>query len=200
MKIFAERWFWQALALVLLLSLITVISLDAWGLSIFGGPVDYVRFGNWSDFLAGAGTLIAVVAAFSAILFDQHKRRADQQNQRTSLYFWLKPESNELDGQEVTVWDVIIENRTNNPIYEWKLIIAGDEARHLCNYCKRPLLPCEGGNSFNVQQLDDVPSNRMPSARLIFRDENSEIWSRLSHGSATRAHGDDLMCEHRPRF
>jgi hypothetical protein len=88
-------------------------------------------------------------------------------------------------------------NRTNLPIYEWKLVVAGNEAGHLCSASKRPLWPDEGANEFNVKQLDNLPTSQTPMAVLIFRGRRGRLWQRASDGEPKLADEAPMKCVHK---
>src|SRR5664280_2835382 len=162
----------------LLLSLIAVFALafagmftlEIWGVHPWRGPVDYSRFGNWSDAISGIGTTAAVVVALAAISKDRTTRRMAEAarlvNEETAVFQWVtsKEVRDEIDRLVGRVWDLRIQNSTIAPIYQWSVLFESND--HVCNYQKRPLLP--GENIFNAPFLDDLDPSASPEPLLVF--------------------------------
>jgi hypothetical protein len=171
----------------LVLALTVVMSLSFWGLTLqVGRPVDYARFGNWSDAIAGLGTLLTVVAAAAAIVGDRFATRRAEQAERerseTDVHHWLDYAEvrDERDRHIGWRWTIHIQNRTQAPLYEWVADFP-ELNQSINNKNKSPLKP--GESFFNLPFLDDLAPSAAPTPMLMFRDRSARWWQRSAHGS-----------------
>lgn len=176
-----------AIIAALVLALVVVVSLNLWGLTLqIGQPVDYTRFGNWSDAIAGLGSLLTVVAAAAAILADRFAARRAEQAERerseTDVHHWLDYAEvrDERDQHRGWRWTIHIQNRTQAPLYEWVADFPGHN-QSISNKDKSPLKP--GESFFNLPFLDDLAPSAAPTPVLMFRDRSARWWQRSAHGS-----------------
>lgn len=172
------------------LALLAIISLNLWGLTLTpGAQIDYEHFGNWSDAIAGLGSLLAVVAAAAAIL-GQHwatKRSVmmDRQRRETDIHHWLDYAElqDEHGAHRGWTWTVEIQNSTQAPIYAWKIDIPGLETG-LDSHRKSPIRP--GATKFNLPCLDNCVPAKAPSPVLSFKGNSGQWWCRSAEGSVEK--------------
>lgn len=172
---------------VLLLALLALISLNLWGLTLkLGASVDYAKFGNWSDAIAGLGSLLAVVTAAAAIL-SQHwaTKRSDlveRRRRETDIHHWLDyAELQDERGKHLGwAWTVEVQNSTQAPIYAWKIEIP-DLETGLDSHRRSPLRP--GATKFNLPCLDNHVPAKAPSPVLSFKGNSGQWWCRSAEGS-----------------
>jgi len=185
----------SALALAVYCSL----SLQRWGIDLSRHPIDYARFGSWSEAITGVATSLAVFVALGTLYRDRLRdRRAedDRETEReTAVYHWLtsKELRDEEDNRIGRVWDLRVQNSTSAPIYRWRANFSINNT-HLCNFSKRPLLP--GENVLNLPFLDNLSPNEMPEVNLIFEGRSSRIWLRSPQGTLEQGSIHLLQCEH----
>jgi hypothetical protein len=192
-----ESVLWLICAL-LFAALVCLLLLDAWGLSLWGSAIDYNRFGNWSSAIEGVATLGAVVVAFAALLRERAMQRTTAQRdellRETAVFQWLSPKEVRDDDKLVgRVWDVIIQNSTDAPIYQWQVTFESPYG-HLCHHQKRPLLP--GANIFNAPTLDNLAVSAMPEPTLCFQGRSGRAWRRSARGLLNEATAEVLACTH----
>lgn len=171
----------------LALALLAIISLNLWGLTLtLGAQVDYDHFGNWSDAIAGMGSLLAVVTAAAAILGQLRATKRsdllDRQRRETNIHHWLDyAELKDERGEHLGwAWTVEIQNSTQAPIYAWKIDIHGLESG-LDSHRKSPLRP--GATKFNLPCLDNWLPTQAPSPVLIFKGSSEQWWRRSAEGA-----------------
>jgi hypothetical protein len=195
-----EARLWMACA-VLALALFYVVTLDMWGLRLWGYEIDYTKFGNWGDAISGIGTTIAVVVALAGLYWERRSHRTveieKQRDAETAVFQWLtSKEVRDAKGSlAVRLWDLRIQNSTVAPIYQWTVTIA-PYPDHLCGYTKRPLIP--GENIFNLPFLDGVEPNVALEPALSFRSRSGTIWTRLARGTIEAVPEHALACAHTP--
>lgn len=181
----SHAWLWLVAA-CLLLTDVVLLTLNLWGLRLFGTVVDYQRFGTWSAALSGLGSMIAVVIALSSFAWQRAKSRREVRDsihrEQTSIYVWLASQrlvndSGHFIGRN---WDVVIRNGTQAPVYRWRVRFSGASAA-VSHLDKRPLLP--GDNVFNVAALDNLEVAQIGEPVLDFLAQDGLVWRRTGTGS-----------------
>jgi hypothetical protein len=193
-----EAYLWATIV-ILVLALLYVITLDLWGLSLWGNAVDYIRFGTWSGAIASIGTTAAVIVAFTAWYWQRASQQSAEAKRlvemETAVFQWLTSKEVRDDDDNLVrrLWDLRIQNSTIAPIYHWKISFFS-ESGHLCNYLKRPLLP--GENVFNLPVLDNVEPSQAPEPTLSFEGSSGRIWIRTSRGLLEQTTVEKTGCVH----
>jgi hypothetical protein len=186
--------------IILSLAVICLVTLDRWNIHPWKEPLDYSRFGNWGEAIAGIGTTAAVMVALVALFRDRANQRATEAKRRieaeTAVFQWLtsKEIRDDTDRPIGRIWDIKIQNSTAAPIYHWQ--ISFESVEHCCNYLKRPLLP--GENVFNIPTLDNTEPAKAPEPLLIFEGRSGEIWIRSARGKVNNGTERKLSCSHTP--
>ena len=107
-------------SMTLLMFLLLVISLQFWGLRLFGDSIDYTKAASWGQVIAAIAASIAVVVAVGAMLSEKGRYLEDLERLRrkelTQVYAWLDPRRGDV-GQRV--WLLSFENGTKVPVYDW---------------------------------------------------------------------------------
>ncbi len=188
-----------SLSVALSFGLLYLILLNRWGVHLWSTPIDYTRFGTWSEAIAGLATTAAVIVALATLLWQQAAQRSSELTRKleaeTAVFQWLtskevRDESDNLIGR---LWDVRIHNSTVAPIYQWKIHFE-TISEHLCSNTKRPLLP--GDNVFNLPFLDGLEPSKMPEPTLTFRGSSERYWARSASGLLETVVSKRLQCSH----
>lgn len=180
---------WQTLfilCLVLAFLLFIVLSMHIWGIRLFAKSIDYQRFGNWSEVISGVGTMAAVLVALFALVRERIMQTAAEKKTQllaeTAIYLWLVPKQVLADGNRFMIWDLIIQNGTPAPIYDWQVAFGSAKENDLSR--RRPLLP--GQNIFNLPQYDNHPESEVPEPTIEFRSASDQTWVRTVRGNLFR--------------
>lgn len=152
-----------------------LLLINAWGLSLFHGAVDYSRFGDVGEWVSGIGTIAAFVAAVLAIRIGQKKDAEGDVQRRTLLYAWIRS----VDDESLPHgWYLYLANACSAPIYLWRLDVVG--VGHLSSSEVGPLPP-----GTTVRRLDivglDVAATSPDALRVSFLDAEGFGWQR--HGA-----------------
>lgn len=176
------------LCVLLLIAVVVLVTLQAWGLSLFGESVDYLKFGTWGQAASALATTSALIVALTAQYLDRRRARDLQEQtqveQETAVVLYQDSKVVVIDGRSIRVWDVIIQNQTTAPIYDWCLTF-GDSGLPISSYSKRALQP--GSNTFNIPEFDGVDSRDFPEPLLVFRGSSGRVWQRTSRGLTTQS-------------
>jgi hypothetical protein len=184
---------------LLILALGYLITLERWGIQLWGKGLDYSKFGNWSEAISGIGTTGAVFAALATLYWQRRTQALSESTKsieaETAVFQWLtskevRDESNGLIGR---VWDLRVQNSTSAPIYNWK-VSFGNDPNHICSAVKRPLIP--GENFFNLPFLDNTEQSKAPEPSLTFQSRSGRFWSRSARGFIESTSDESLKCGH----
>ena len=140
--------------------------------------VNQVRFGDLGTWIAGIGTVLAVVVALWTATAD---RRASARLRRTSIFAWMEVKEDPEDRKPY--WAIIIQNNTGPPIFDWSIDSSlGD--LHLCQDDVGPIVP---GEREYLVELDEVPDQAgARSLEICFRSDDGDVWMRGADGSVVR--------------
>src|SRR6185295_4438050 len=129
---------------VLLVALVLVASLDAWGLSIWPGVVNPNLVGTWGDLVVAALTLVAVVTALHETAIDRRHIRLES---LCAVSSWMETRQT---GTGKRKWHLLVENGTQFPIFQWWVNPTDVEkpSWHLCSVLHGPLVP--GRSTFAI--------------------------------------------------
>src|ERR1700748_2793770 len=87
-----EKLLW-VVCLLLCIGLALSLSLQKWGLFLFGDVVDYTKFGTWSEAISGLATTTALIIALIGIYiqYSMSKKPLEQKEkeEETSIFVWL---------------------------------------------------------------------------------------------------------------
>lgn len=167
----ATRW-------TLLCCTVFFLLLNAWGLRLFSGAVDYSRFGDVGEWVSGIGTIAAFVAAVLAIRIGQKKDAEGDVQKRTSLYTWIRL----IDDESLPRgWYLYLANACSAPIYLWRLEVTG--VGHLSSAEVGPLPPGITMRRLDIADLTSAATN--PDALCVsFLDAEGFGWQRYGARAA----------------
>lgn len=191
----------RAIAVVLLILLLLIVSLQVWGIALWEGSIDPQRFGNWGEVISGFGTTAAMTVAVISLLNERALRRKTDRDEiiqaEAAVYVWLTFADLVDDNGKLLrrMWTLRIQNITSAPIYHWQAIFKS-EHEHMCGFNTRPILP--GENVFNLLVLDNFAPSAVPKVDLIFVARSGEVWRRTGDGKLTSETPRAIVCEHWP--
>lgn len=173
-----------------------LLSINIWGIELAGSPLDYRRFGTWTQAIAGATTFFGVMIALASLLWQQAKARRENAEklleEQTAVFIWLSSQllfdesTNNAVGRH---WDLEVHNLTRAPIYRWRVALP-DSTDNLSNATKRPLLPDK--NIFNLPSFDDREPHSIPEPSIYFESRDGAVWKRTATGALSRTSVEQL--------
>lgn len=190
-----ETILWMAV-LVLSIICVALLSINFWGLHILGEPLDYQRFGTWTQAIAGIATFLGVTIALASLLWQQTKSRRESEQklieEHTAVFLWLTSQvlQDEVTHQVIgRHWDLEVQNLTKAPIYRWRVEFPGIQDS-LSHATKRPLLPNQ--NVFNLPFFDNQDAHSLPVPAIYFESRDGHAWKRTATGLISHAGFDQL--------
>ncbi len=176
---------------VLAAALVTVVSMQFWGLWLFGSRVDYAAAGTWAEMLSGVGTTLAVGLALSGLWLERRKHARElaraREREMTDVHAWLSP----MGAPGPLEWIVTFENRTTVPIYLWRLEVLGCRI-HVCSAVLGAIRP--GHTSLHAEELRGTKYQEAPATRLHFGTGDGRWWSRGDDGVARESSAGAAGC------
>jgi hypothetical protein len=177
--------------MILAIFCVVLLTINVWGLHFFREPLDYVRFGTWTQAIAGTATFLGVMVALASLLWQQAKTREENarklMDEHTAVFLWLTSQVLQDETTHEAVgrhWDLEIQNLTKAPIYRWRVEFPGFQ-ESLSNVSKRPLLPSQ--NVFNLPFLDNCAPQSIPIPAVFFEARDGLAWKRTATGLISRA-------------
>jgi hypothetical protein len=163
---------WPA-ALVLWITVVSLVSMELWGLRLFGVRFDYLRAGTLGQWIAALMSFAAVSVALwgnylSQIRYETDKREKDD-DELSDLSAWTEIC---VEAESSSYWAVVFWNRTSYPIYAWDLAIEG--APTLNSSVLGPLIP--GENRFRLNSEISTQQRISLPCRFTFTDRKGRIW------------------------
>ena len=197
--------------ILLLLSIITLLMLDAYDVELFhGAPLSPDKLGTIGDWVSGLLTAIAVLIAAAEFRSEQRAAIRDERDQRERERRAEARELEErLDRQRLFVGRVYcwieykfdpvskmpagalleVNNQTDTPVYEWRAHIEGYELVQVCSEVYGPIVP--GQKSIVIQDtelLDGGLSKKVPRVSIEFDAVNGEHFKRAFSGQLNIVH------------
>ena len=183
---------WAPLACAIVgVAAVVSVSLHGWELNLFRGEFDPSRAGTWAQVLSGVGTTTAVSLTLAGLWMERRRRareaREADDRQLTDVHAWLSP----AEGDGAIDWQIVFNNRTHTPVYQWNLALAGFDT-HLCSRSHGPIRPEK--TLLHVAQLRDLNHARYPPISLFFATGDGRAWVRKPDGSVAAVAAGELAC------
>jgi hypothetical protein len=176
-RVFSSVWISSTLAVALVL----VLSLQAWGLQLFGQQFDYQKAASWGQVIAALAASIAIIVTVGSLQADRRRRDADRRrarhNELTQVFAWLEPRVGN-DGMRTML--LSFENRTRIPIYEWSIILDEGQQANIDSVSKGPIRP--GASSLRLDFLSSADPAAEPRLTFQFVDVDGDRWRRQPTG------------------
>lgn len=137
--------------------------------------------GSWADWVAGIGTLIAVVVALAQIAIGRSSERNVRRSaQASGISAWLDhqgPWENEETGESGDAsFDLHIANYSNGVIYDVSILPKADESYH---WRFRAVTPSEWKRSIGEARVNSEGPSEVD---IAFRDASGHCWHRTVSG------------------
>lgn len=138
-----------------------------------------IEFGPVSEWVAGIGTVVAVVVALT---FSLRAEREQRNSRLAAVYAWAEVAA---DPEHTGTLRII--NNTESPIYDWRITVSWDgqdgaQKQAQTGFSDYGLLP-PGRHAFTFSDDGTLPSNDASlRVQLEFRDAQDRAWKRLSSG------------------
>jgi len=176
--------------------LLISLAVNAWGLRLFGGSVDYQRFGTIGEWVSGAGTVAAVVAALNIARAEATRQRsqirAAADAAMSQVFVWLRLRYSDVT-EAPTHWEVLFNNATPQPVYFWVAKIERLDG-HMCHVVNGPLLPGESSRVFaEPNEAPPLMDEQTRRASIEFLDVEGRWWVRNMDGSCALRRNDAVQ-------
>ena len=150
-----------------------LLSLQAWGLTLFRGhfdPQPAESLGTWaSAVMSFAAVSVALAGNYLTRLQYLTERQERADDQLTDLSAWAELAA---DDHNLPYWQVVFSNRTPYPIYSWTLKIEG--LTEMASSTHGPLVPRE--NRFRLEGVSGSETRVSLPATFFFSDRKGRDW------------------------